>query len=130
MSHMAEGNTIAYFRLNQQGAFSAIACILYEGKLVEPKGRNMFSGNLYDIMPADAVPDGVKLQFAFGTADTSGRTSRGKFPTPVARKKCLPDQNDRLVSQDANLLASFGSSSARPSFRLLNDQGQCEAGAV
>jgi len=68
-SYKPEGNTIAYFRLNQQGAFSAIACILYEGKLVEPKARNMFTGHLYDIMPADAIPDGAKLQFAFGTVE-------------------------------------------------------------
>ena len=38
---------------------------------MEPKARNMFTGHLYDIMPADAIPDGAKLQFAFGTVDSN-----------------------------------------------------------
>jgi hypothetical protein len=64
---------IAYFRLNQQGAYSAIACIGFrqgnEFTLVEPKARNMMDHNIYDIMPADSIPNGAAIKLYFGTSD-------------------------------------------------------------
>ena len=63
---------IAYFRLNQQGAYSAIACIGFwqgnEVTLVEPKARNMMDHNIYDIMPAE-----IRLLTALPSSCTSGR---------------------------------------------------------
>ena len=71
---------IAYFRLNQQGAYSAIACIGFrqgnEFTLVEPKARNMMDHNIYDIMPADSIPNGAAIKLYFGTSDNHMHEAR------------------------------------------------------
>ena len=89
----AEDNTIAYFRLNQQGAFSAIGCVVYDNDNIQPFARNMFAGNLYPIAPEADIPDGATIQFAFGTVDSDMHV--------------MPEQ--WVLDRSAGYLAEYGS---------------------